>query len=204
MRVVVTGGAGFIGANVVERLVLRGHHDVVVLDDFSTGYRRNLADFPSVEIIEGSIIDPDALDTALAGAHAVIHLAARPSVPRSIEDPLATHNVNATGTLEVLEAARRCGSPHLIIASSSSVYGANPVIPKKEGLEPRPMSPYAASKLASESYAFAHAACFELPILVFRFFNVYGPKQPAGHAYAAAVPGFVAAALVGMAGTAAA
>jgi UDP-glucose 4-epimerase len=194
MRIAVTGGAGFIGSNLVRSLVRRGEHSVVVVDDFSTGDKANLDDLHP-EILEGSILDRDLLDTAFARADAVVHLAARPSVPRSITDPLATHHANATGTLEVLEAVRRAGGPHLVIASSSSVYGANPALPKREDLEARPMSPYAASKLAAESYALAHAACFDLAVLAFRFFNVYGPNQSAGHAYAAVIPAFVAAAL---------
>src|SRR5262249_38428039 len=125
----------------------------------------------------------------------VVHLAARPSVPRSIQDPMATHRVNATGTMEVLEAARRAGRPHLIVASSSSVYGANPGLPKHEQLATLPMSPYAASKLATRSYALAYQRSFDLPVLVFRFFNVFGPLQAASHAYAAVVPAFVSALL---------
>jgi UDP-glucose 4-epimerase len=131
------------------------------------------------------------------GVDAIVHLAARPSVPRSLEDPMATHAVNATGTMEVLEAARRTGNPHVIVASSSSVYGANPVIPKTEGLATFPMSPYAASKLATEAYALSYQHSFDLPVLAFRLFNVFGPLQAADHAYAAVVPTFVAAALRG-------
>ena len=127
----------------------------------------------------------------------MVHLAARPSVPRSIADPLASHEANATGTMQVLEAVRRAGGPQLIVASSSSVYGANPTLPKSESLTPAPLSPYAASKLATESYALAHAHAFSLDVLAFRFFNVFGPLQPAGHAYAAVIPAFVSAALAG-------
>ena len=124
-----------------------------------------------------------------------MHLAAIPSVPRSLEDPLASHAANATGTLEVLEAARRHGVGHVIVASSSSVYGANLVLPKHEGLCAEPMSPYAVSKLATEGYALAYRQCFGLSVLALRFFNVFGPLQPAGHAYAAVVPVFIDAAL---------
>lgn len=196
MQVTVTGGAGFIGANLVRALLAADVDRVVVLDDLSTGYRENLEGV-DCDLVEGSILDATALDRCFAGADAVVHLAARPSVPRSIDDPVTSHNVNATGTLEVLEAARRAGSPHLVVASSSSVYGANPVLPKSESLATRPMSPYAASKLATESYSLAWAACYDLPVLAFRFFNVFGPLQPAGHAYAAVVPAFVSAALEG-------
>jgi len=123
--------------------------------------------------------------------------AAGPSVPRSIAEPVAAHEVNATGTLKVLEAARRAGGPHVIVASSSSVYGANPTLPKSESLATRPISPYAASKLATESYTLAWGHSYGLPVLAFRFFNVFGPLQPAGHAYAAAIPTFIDAALAG-------
>ena len=192
MRVVVTGGAGFIGANLCRTLAARGH-DAVAFDDLSTGSADNIDGF---EFVEGTILDPSALDATFAGADSVVHLAARPSVPRSIADPVASHEVNATGTLQVLEAVRRCGA-HVVVASSSSVYGANPALPKSEDLVPMPMSPYAVSKLATESYAIAHAASFGVEVLVFRFFNVFGPLQPAGHAYAAVVPAFVDAALAG-------
>lgn len=198
VRVVVTGGAGFIGANLCR--VLSDRDDVrrvVAVDDLSTGDASNLAGLPRVALVAGTILDPAVLDAAFAGADAVVHLAARPSVPRSIEDPVATHEANATGTLQVMEAARRAGGPAVVVASSSSVYGANPELPKHEGLVPMPMSPYAASKLATESYALAHAACFGLDVVVFRFFNVFGPLQPAHHAYAAVIPAFVSAAVEG-------
>ncbi len=195
MGIAVTGGAGFIGCNLVRALVGAGHH-VTVVDDFSTGYRANLAGCP-VRLVEGSILDPAVLDAALGGCDTVVHLAARPSVPRSLADPLTSHHVNATGTLQVLEAARRHDRPPVILASSSSVYGANNALPKSEDLTPMPMSPYAVSKLAAESYAIAYAQCFGLDVLAFRFFNVYGPFQAADHAYAAVVPTFVSAALNG-------
>jgi UDP-glucose 4-epimerase len=195
VSIVVTGGAGFIGANLCRRLSRAGE-TVVAFDDLSTGDRDNLCDL-DVTLVEGTILDAGALDAALRDATAVVHLAARPSVPRSIADPMASHLVNATGTVEVLEAARRAGNVHVIVASSSSVYGANPTLPKHEDLATIPLSPYAASKLATEGYALAYQASFGLPALAFRFFNVFGPLQPAGHAYAAVVPAFVAAALAG-------
>jgi UDP-glucose 4-epimerase len=193
VRVLVTGGAGFIGANLTRTLLERGMSPVV-LDDFSTGYRSNLEGLPA-EVVEGSILDRPLLDRVLEGVDAVVHLAARPSVPRSLEDPVATNHSNVTGTLEVLEAVRRHGSPHLVVASSSSVYGRNPVLPKREDLVPMPANPYAVSKLAAESYTLAYAQCFDLDVLALRFFNVYGPLQTAGHAYSAVIPAFVAAAL---------
>jgi UDP-glucose 4-epimerase len=197
MRIAVTGGAGFIGGNLVARLTSSPDVSrVVVLDDLSTGDRRNL-DGVDCDFVEGSILDPDALDQVFTGADAVVHLAARASVPRSIADPVASHRVNATGTVEVLEAVRRAGGAHVVVASSSSVYGANPTLPKTESLATRPLSPYAASKLATEAYALAWAECYQLPVLAFRFFNVFGPFQPAGHAYAAVVPAFVDAAIRG-------
>lgn len=197
MRVVVTGGAGFIGSHLVHALLEAPWvHRVAVVDDMSTGRRDNLADL-DVELHEASILNGVALDEVCRGADAIVHLAARASVPRSLENPFLTHTVNATGTLGVLEAARRVGHPHVIVASSSSVYGDTPVLPKSEDLPCEPRSPYAASKVATEAYARAHAAAFDLPVLVLRFFNVFGPRQPAGHAYAAVVPAFVSAAIGG-------
>ncbi|MFP5334354.1 MAG: NAD-dependent epimerase/dehydratase family protein [Actinomycetes bacterium] len=195
MRVLVTGGAGFIGANLVRRLAARGV-DTVVLDDLSTGRLANL-DGLDVRFVEASVLDRAALDDALGGADAVVHLAALPSVPRSVADPVACHDANVTGTVEVLEACRRAGTGHVVVASSSSVYGANPDLPKRESMRTAPLSPYAVSKLAAESYALAYRHCYGLDVLAFRFFNVFGPLQPADHAYAAVVPRFVEAALAG-------
>lgn len=197
MKVVVTGGAGFIGANLCRRLLVTdGVDEVVALDDLSSGLAANL-DGVAATLVVGDMGDPEVLDAVLPGAASVVHLGARPSVPRSIEDPLATHHANATGTLQVLEGVRRHGIGHVVVASSSSVYGSNPDLPKHEGLVPMPVSPYAASKLATESYAIAHAASFGFGALALRFFNVFGPLQTAGHAYAAVVPAFVAGALAG-------
>lgn len=198
MRVVVTGGAGFIGGNLCRRLIgTAGVTSVVVLDDLSTGAEANIVGL-DVAFVRGSITDDNALDAAFDGASAVVHLAALGSVPRSVNDPVASHLANTTGTLMVLEAARRHGGLHTVVASSSSVYGANPILPKHEGLATRPMSPYAATKLATESYALAWQQSYGLPVLAFRFFNVFGPLQPAGHAYAAVIPAFVDAALRGV------
>ena len=197
MDVTVTGGAGFIGANLCRAFRAEASVGrIVVLDDLSTGARDNLRDVDA-ELIEGSVLDPAALDRALADTEAVVHLAARPSVPRSLADPLATHEANATGTLRVLEAARRGPRRHVVVASSSSVYGANPALPKREDMVTLPASPYAASKAATEAYALAYARSFGLDVLTFRFFNVFGPLQAADHAYAAVVPSFISAALTG-------
>ncbi len=198
MRVVVTGGAGFIGANLCRALLAEpGIGHVVALDDLSTGYADNLAPVPDVELVEGSILDGALLDQVFEGVDAVVHLAARPSVPRSLADPMASHLTNATGTMEVLEAARRRGRPQVLVASSSSVYGANPTLPKREDMATMPVSPYAAGKLAAEAATLAYGRSFDLPVLAFRFFNVFGPLQAADHAYAAVVPTFVASALRG-------
>jgi UDP-glucose 4-epimerase len=198
VKVVITGGAGFIGANLARTLTADPRFDqVVAVDDLSTGDAENLAGVDA-ELHVGSILDRDLLDEVFRDSFAVVHLAARPSVPRSITDPMASHLANATGTVDVLEAARRAGGPHVVVASSSSVYGANPTLPKSEDLRTQPLSPYAVSKLATEGYALAYGHCFELPVLAFRFFNVFGPLQPAGHAYAAAVPAFIDAAIRGV------
>jgi UDP-glucose 4-epimerase len=170
---------------------------VVALDDLSSGSEGNVEGLAGVELVVGSILDDVALDKAMSGASSVVHLAARPSVPRSIEDPVASHEVNATGTVRVLEALRRHDIGHVVVASSSSVYGANPQLPKHEDMTPAPRSPYAASKLAAEAYALAWASVWGIDALAFRFFNVFGPLQPAGHAYAAVIPAFVDAALTG-------
>lgn len=195
MRVLVTGGAGFIGSNLCRRLVANGAVDrVVVLDDLSTGAASNL-DGVDADLVAGSILDASVVGPLVADADAVVHLAALGSVPRSVADPVASHVVNASGTVSVLEAARSAGGRHVVVASSSSVYGANPALPKHEDLAQLPMTPYAASKLATEGYALAYQHSYGLPVLTFRFFNVFGPRQAVGHAYAAVVPTFVAAAL---------
>jgi UDP-glucose 4-epimerase len=198
MKVVVTGGAGFIGGNLCRTLIAEpGIDEVVALDDLSTGFRTNVPGLDGVELVEGSILDPARLDDVVQGSNAIVHLAARPSVPRSLADPMASHLTNATGTMEVLEAARRHGLPHVVVASSSSVYGANPELPKHEDMATMPISPYAAGKLAAEAATLAYGRSFGLPALAFRFFNVFGPLQAAGHAYAAVVPSFIDAALRG-------
>ncbi|MFY1631822.1 NAD-dependent epimerase/dehydratase family protein [Solwaraspora sp. WMMB335] len=194
-RLLITGGAGFIGAN-LSRAALADPAiaDVRILDDLSTGTRRAL-DGVDVEFVHGSLLDPDALRRAVRDRDAVVHLGALPSVPRSVRDPVASHHANATGTLLLLQAARRYDVGQVIVASSSSVYGANPVLPKSELDWTRPLSPYAVSKLATEAYALAFASTYQLSTLAFRFFNVYGPGQRHDHPYAAVIPRFVHSAL---------
>lgn len=199
MKVLVTGGAGFIGSNLCRVLLSHPAVDgVSVLDDLSSG-TRDVVDQLGVDLVVGSILDEAALARAGAGVDAIVHLAAIPSVPRSVANPLPSHEANATGTLRVLELARELGGAQVVVASSSSVYGANPTLPKTEDLRCEPMSPYAVSKLAAEQYASAYASCYDLPVLPFRFFNVFGPLQRAGHAYAAVVPAWIDAALRGRA-----
>ena len=197
MRVLITGGAGFIGSNLARFLLDSTEPaEVRVIDDLSTGFRGNLNGL-DVDLVERSILDYDALLHAAKGMEAIVHLGAIPSVPRSIANPRASHEANTTGTLNVLEAAREQGIEHVIVASSSSVYGSNPKLPKSEFDWTRPMSPYAVSKQATEGYALAYQYSYGLKTLAFRFFNVYGPWQAAGHAYAAVIPKFLDAALNG-------
>ena len=194
MKVLVTGAAGFIGSNLVTRLTEIA--EVRGIDDLSTGYMRNIEGL-DLDFIEGSILDEALLAKAVSGCDAIVHLAARPSVPRSIAEPLRSHEVNATGTLRILDAARNLNNPLVIVASSSSVYGANPTLPKSETALPMPMSPYAVSKLAAEQYTLAWQYSYGMKTLPFRFFNVFGPNQAPDHDYAAVVPMFIASALRG-------
>jgi len=185
LRVLVTGGAGFIGTNLVRRLLSEGH-EPLIFDDLSSGLKSNVEDL-DVEVRRGSLVTPEAVMGAAQGVEAIVHLGARGSVPRSVAHPVATHEVNTTGTLNVLEAAR-AQSAHVIMSSSSSVYGANPLIPKVERTWTQPLSPYAGSKLAGEGYMLGYQASYGLPTLVLRFFNVFGPWQRPDHDYAAVVP----------------
>jgi UDP-glucose 4-epimerase len=196
VKVLVTGGAGFIGSNLVRRLAARGH-DPVILDDFSTGRASNLSGLEGIQVHLGCLTDIATVLKAADGAEAIIHLGARGSVPRSIQDPVAAHAVNATGTLNVLEAARRFSS-HVVFSSSSSVFGANTSSPKVERSWTQPLSPYGASKLAAESYVMAYANAYDLNVLVLRLFNVFGPWQRPDHEYAAVIPKWLWRAVQGL------
>ena len=195
-KVAVTGGAGFIGSNLVKRLITEGH-DVVVVDDLSTGLLSNIRD-QACEFREVSITDFAGLNAATKECETIFHLGARGSVPRSIKNPAATHEVNATGTLNVLEVARSSGA-HVIFSSSSSVYGRNMQLPKDESMWLGPMTPYAASKLAAEGYVQAYASAYKVPTTLLRFFNVFGPRQRPDHEYAAVLPKWIWLAMQGKA-----
>lgn len=195
MRLLITGGAGFIGSN-LARLAASHGHEVVIIDNLATGYRDNV-DTNRATFHEIDITATSALQECMQGVDSVIHLAALGSVPRSIASPIPTHETNVNGTLSVLEAARHAGVPHIVMSSSSSVYGANPTLPKSERQWVRPLSPYAASKLAGEQYLLAYGSTYNISTLAFRFFNVFGPGQRAGHAYAAVIPVFIDAILSG-------
>jgi UDP-glucose 4-epimerase len=187
-KVAVTGGAGFIGSNLTLRLLKEGH-EVVVIDDLSTGLKSNI-DVSKSAFHQTSITDLKSLSLAIKDCTTIFHLAARGSVPRSIKNPVATHDVNATGTLNVLEVARKTGA-HVIFSSSSSVYGRNMQLPKNESMWLGPMTPYAASKLAGEAYLQAYTASYDVPITLLRFFNVFGPRQRPDHEYAAVLPKWI-------------
>ena len=187
-KVAVTGGAGFIGSNLTKRLLAEGY-EVVVIDDLSTGLLSNVDQNKST-FHQISITDPKPLATALKDCETIFHLAARGSVPRSLKNPVATHEVNATGTLNVLEAARTTGA-HVVFSSSSSVYGRNMQLPKNESMWLGPMTPYAASKLAAEGYVQAYASAYNVPTTLLRFFNVFGPRQRPDHEYAAVLPKWI-------------
>ncbi len=191
MRVCVTGGAGFIGSTLVDRLLADGH-DVSVLDDFSTGLRENLAAArSSIDLVEGDLRDPTAIARAVAGCEVVYHQAALAAVARSVERPEEVTEVNVLGTLRLLVAARDAGCRRVVFASSSSVYGDTPALPKREAMPLSPRSPYAASKAAGEAYLTAFQATYGLETVSLRYFNVYGPRQSPRSAYAAVVPLFV-------------
>ncbi len=204
-RWVVTGGGGFIGSHLLEELLRHGQ-EVVVLDDFSTGHEANLAALRGnlgphatarLVVVNGDIRDRDTCLRVLRGADLVLHQAGLGSVPRSIENPIRSHDVNVTGFLNVLEAARSNRVRRVVFASSSSVYGDHPGLPKREDEIGRQLSPYAASKYCDEVYAFAFARCYGLELIGLRYFNVFGPRQDPQGPYAAVIPRWFAALLRG-------
>jgi UDP-glucose 4-epimerase len=191
--ILVTGGAGFIGSHLVEALTAQGRR-VRVLDDLSTGLKTNLAAVrPAPELIDGDVGDAAAVARAVAGVEVVYHLAALASVQKSVEDPAATHRVCATGTLHVLDAARRAGVRRVVYAASSSAYGVPPSDVQTEADPPMPLSPYAAAKLAGELYCQAFATTFGLETVRLRFFNIFGPRQRADSPYSGVIALFLAA-----------
>jgi UDP-glucose 4-epimerase len=197
MKYLVTGGAGFIGSHIATALAERGDQ-VRVLDNLCSGTRANLAHIAGkVEFVEGDVLDVKQVEKAVAGVDVVFHQAALASVPRSLEKPLDTHAACATGTLHVLDAAHRGGVRRVVYAGSSSAYGNQPFMSKRESDVPAPLSPYAAAKLAGESYCQAFTASFGLETVVIRYFNVFGPRQDPNGEYSAVIPKFVVAMLAG-------
>ncbi len=197
MRALVTGGGGFIGSNLARGLLADGH-DVRVLDNFSTGRRENLVAIKAdIELVEGDIQSASQVVSAVRDVDVVFHQAALPSVPRSIGDPVSSNAVNVNGTLNVLLAARDAGVKRTVCASSSSAYGANPELPKREDMATLPMSPYAVSKLAAEGYCRAFTNVYGMETVALRYFNVFGPLQDPTSQYAAVIPNFITAALEG-------
>ena len=197
MTKLVTGGAGFIGSHIVARLLHLGER-VRILDDFSSGKWSNLEGFrDDVEVIEGDLRDPGALARAVQGCDVVYQQAALRSVPRSIDDPRANNDVNVTGILNLLIAAKEAGVRRVVYASSSSVYGDDPTLPKVEDQTPRPISPYAATKIMGEYYCRIYSQLYGLETVSLRYFNVFGPRQDPESRYAAVVPRFITAALAG-------
>ena len=190
MKFVVTGGAGFIGSHLVEAIA--GSHEVVVIDNFSSGKRENLRRFAdSISGIQGSITNLPLLKDAFKGAEGIFHLGAIASVARSVDNPIATHETNLTGTLNVLLAARDCGVRTVVFSSSSAVYGDEPTLPKREDLPSVPLSPYAVSKLAGEYYCKVFSELFGVRTVSLRYFNVFGPHQDPQSEYAAVIPKFI-------------
>ncbi len=198
MRYIVTGGAGFIGSNLAEWLARDS--EVVVIDDLSSGRRENIAPFvgcPGVTFIEGSVTDLDLLLEAFQGADGIFHQAAIASVPRSVEAPRETNAVNVGGTLNVLWAAKECGVPAVVAASTSAIYGDDPIFPKRETMAPAPLSPYAVSKLAGEHYGKVFSDLYSVRTVFLRYFNVFGPRQDPNSEYAAVIPKFITRLLAG-------
>ena len=188
MKILVTGGAGFIGSNIVEHF--HTTDDVVVLDSLRSGFERNLAGFRAT-FIRGSVTDKSMVEKAAQGVDYIFHLAALVSVPESVENPNETVDINVHGTLNVLDAARTHGVKKVVISSSAAIYGDNPTVPKVESMIPEPKSPYAITKLDAEYYAKMYTSEFATPVVCLRYFNVFGPRQNPKSQYAAAVPIFI-------------
>jgi nucleoside-diphosphate-sugar epimerase len=195
MKALVTGGAGFIGSNLVDALLSEGH-EVRVLDNFSTGHRRNL-EGAEIELIEGDLRSYERVSTAVRGTEVVFHQGALPSVPRSIQDPLTSNAVNVEGTLNVVLAARDHGVRRVVFASSSSVYGDAPGMPRREDQPTAPLAPYAVAKLAAERYVQVANRVFGIETVALRYFNVFGERQDPSSGYAAVIPKFIALMLAG-------
>ena len=199
MRYLVTGGAGFIGSNIVDELLRRGQ-DVTVLDDFSSGKEENLAQvFKKIHLVRGDICDLEAAREACEGADYVLHLAARTSVPRSVKDPIETNRVNIDGTLNVLVAARDAKARRVVYAASSSAYGETPTLPKVESMPPEPISPYGVTKLVGEMYAQVFGRAYGLENVSVRYFNVFGPRQDPTSQYSGVLSRFMLAIIEGSA-----
>ncbi|MBH24373.1 MAG: LPS biosynthesis protein WbpP [Myxococcales bacterium] len=199
--ILVTGGAGFIGSHLAHRLVTLGH-DVRVIDNFLSGKRANLAPIlDSIDLLEGDLRSPEDCASACRGVDAVLHLAARPSVPMSVEDPRLSHDINVNGTFNLLVAARDAGVRRVVYAASSSAYGESGLGVKTESQLPAPLSPYAANKLVGEYYMRVFYESYGLQTLSLRYFNVFGPRQDPKSQYAAAIPAFVTSILEGRAPT---
>jgi UDP-glucose 4-epimerase len=193
MLYLVTGGAGFIGSNIVKELLRRGEK-VRVLDNFATGKRENLLPFngnPNLEVIEGDLRSFHIVRDAVRGCDYVLHQGALPSVPRSIKDPITSNEVNINGTLHILEAAREFGVKRVVFASSSSVYGNNATLPKVETMPVAPLSPYALTKYAGERYCQVFHALYGVETVALRYFNVFGPNQDPTSQYSAVIPKFI-------------
>ena len=193
----VTGGGGFIGSNIVEEL-LRRRQRVRVLDNFATGRMENIAPFlGGIDLHEGDVRSYHHVSRAVKGMDFILHQAALPSVPRSIADPITSNDVNVNGTLNILTAAKEAGVKRVVFASSSSIYGSNPALPKREEMVPAPMSPYAVNKLTGEKYCIVFSQLYGLETVMLRYFNVFGPKQDPNSQYSAVIPRFIKAVLNG-------
>jgi len=192
----VTGGAGFIGSHLAEELLRRGHR-VRVVDSLVTGKRRNLDHLPAVEFIQGDLSDAEVARRAVAGMEYVLHQAAIPSVPRSVHDPMTSHQANVTGALNILVAARDAGVRRLVYAGSSSVYGDTPTLPKREDMPTKPLSPYALQKLVAEQYCQLFTKLYGFETVTTRYFNVFGPRQDPGSPYSGVISLFSTAILEG-------